>query len=78
MNLHHRQRQLVLISTYWNVNTKVHELFVKLILVLISTYWNVNLNDIIEYDVSDSVLISTYWNVNANYWVDVVDYNNKF
>ena len=38
----------VLISTYWNVNTKFGNAYIEKITVLISTYWNVN-NELANY-----------------------------
>ena len=54
----------VLISTYWNVNSKKIKLQIEQAGVLISTYWNVNSLEVASISTLLLVLISTYWNVN--------------
>ena len=58
----------VLISTYWNVNTRRKDFKMYSKEVLISTYWNVNPYAVCVYAADDLVLISTYWNVNVINW----------
>ena len=42
---------MVLIETYWNVNTVLTFMEVSAQYVLIETYWNVNIKDLIDdYD----------------------------
>ena len=61
----------VLISTYWNVNTKISTNESGDEKVLISTYWNVNLDVTSHVSSTQWVLISTYWNVNVGDGVSV-------
>ena len=63
---------IVLIETYWNVNTDCPWLVVKLSPVLIETYWNVNLEKCIVNCKMGGVLIETYWNVNGVEWSERV------
>ena len=56
---------IVLISTYWNVNSFPSNCRETRRSVLISTYWNVNADNEIEVEENMIVLISTYWNVNV-------------
>ena len=56
---------MVLISTYWNVNSFEYQPVTQPTSVLISTYWNVNKKTASYEEKVKSVLISTYWNVNA-------------
>ena len=55
---------VVLISTYWNVNSRDSALYPNCLNVLISTYWNVNQIHSLSLPDWVIVLISTYWNVN--------------
>ena len=57
---------IVLISTYWNVNSFIIFRSKQSHLVLISTYWNVNSTEPTSSSSGDNVLISTYWNVNTH------------
>ena len=57
----------VLISTYWNVNSKFTTKKTHKTVVLISTYWNVNKEVFFPTANQSGVLISTYWNVNIVY-----------
>ena len=59
--------QIVLISTYWNVNMSSCSLGFNVAVVLISTYWNVNQRGKPQRGRPQRVLISTYWNVNTNW-----------
>ena len=56
--------QRLLISPYWNVNTKRAERINYAQLLLISPYWNVNLGEINRRINDNRLLISPYWNVN--------------
>ena len=55
---------MVLIDTWWNVNTKI--CFFQFLdeIVLIDTWWNVNISKPARYYTFDIVLIDTWWNVN--------------
>ena len=57
-------KNLVLIDTWWNVNTVgrlIHLMFVR---VLIDTWWNVNSHSSYPASIFYTVLIDTWWNVN--------------
>ena len=54
----------VLIDTWWNVNTVLHQSPVRISQVLIDTWWNVNKVVTQMYSKSSTVLIDTWWNVN--------------
>ena len=51
---HKLYHNIVLISTYWNVNFKKEKTNIKKNIVLISTYWNVNNLVVIISLISDS------------------------
>ena len=55
---------MVLIETYWNVNTALYTALTAIETVLIETYWNVNVFYFGRLRRSYKVLIETYWNVN--------------
>ena len=59
-------KDIVLISTYWNVNEVHVSIPENIFNVLISTYWNVNILFVFLGVFMQNVLISTYWNVNRN------------
>ena len=63
-----RQKQIVLIETYWNVNSLMPEPPLMPESVLIETYWNVNAQRRAVACRELSVLIETYWNVNVVQW----------
>ena len=56
---------LVLIDTWWNVNTDKSEFYRGRLLVLIDTWWNVNTICTKCNGSHAHVLIDTWWNVNA-------------
>ena len=56
--------QLVLIDTWWNVNTQLHSFLTLHPQVLIDTWWNVNTLLHEPLFRTDHVLIDTWWNVN--------------
>ena len=55
---------IVLIDTWWNVNSS--SVFQNFYAgeVLIDTWWNVNVSKPVRYYTFDVVLIDTWWNVN--------------
>ena len=56
---------VVLIDTWWNVNSaSVFSVTIK-VMVLIDTWWNVNLQEQKNYIKKVIVLIDTWWNVNV-------------
>ena len=57
-------KQLVLIDTWWNVNTRSRYTLKYSYNVLIDTWWNVN--KVVRFEISAGrfVLIDTWWNVN--------------
>ncbi len=57
-------RVIVLIDTWWNVNSTANcdRLFAPS--VLIDTWWNVNKYDEDDNPTDEYVLIDTWWNVN--------------
>ena len=57
---------MILIETYWNVNTNLNISIELLKKILIETYWNVN--GVIERleALESGILIETYWNVNED------------
>ena len=68
MNQDHFPRRLrrciVLIDTWWNVNTNKLGAGVEEVSVLIDTWWNVNKSWRSCEIVNQLVLIDTWWNVN--------------
>ena len=56
---------LVLIDTWWNVNSRQQLSYFPEQFVLIDTWWNVNPYTSNENAIGWSVLIDTWWNVNA-------------
>ena len=56
---------MVLIDTWWNVNTNKLGAGVDAVEVLIDTWWNVNNFGYLSKPRSNSVLIDTWWNVNV-------------
>ena len=58
-------KDLVLIETYWNVNSLTALEIINLSDVLIETYWNVNVVSLFLFPHFPTVLIETYWNVNV-------------
>ena len=56
---------IVLIDTWWNVNTFEFLAFTSCICVLIDTWWNVNRARSSSDLALFSVLIDTWWNVNV-------------
>ena len=63
---------LVLIDTWWNVNSDGSICSQFVIRVLIDTWWNVNTFKIYNSSVVVSVLIDTWWNVNEILSVSVL------
>ena len=55
---------LVLIDTWWNVNTELQKSPNANAIVLIDTWWNVNSLLSVTAAMSAKVLIDTWWNVN--------------
>ena len=64
--------KLVLIETYWNVNSLRSLRRLRAWLVLIETYWNVNKRRCSIFRDNKPVLIETYWNVNQRRLYDVI------
>ena len=58
------EEQLVLIDTWWNVNSGFSSDASTVILVLIDTWWNVNDERLTKRVYTLDVLIDTWWNVN--------------
>ena len=63
-SLCHQVKRLVLIETYWNVNSIFYWSGRQSRGVLIETYWNVNVIEWMLKGIKGYVLIETYWNVN--------------
>ena len=56
---------IVLIDTWWNVNSGSDPALHLLYMVLIDTWWNVNLLYKVLKFQKNTVLIDTWWNVNV-------------
>ena len=61
--------QLVLIDTWWNVNTLTVSVMPDSIKVLIDTWWNVNFIYATIRKTDILVLIDTWWNVNRMIYI---------
>ena len=57
--------ELVLIATWWNVNTMQQMEQIAKGMVLIDTWWNVNQMPYTVDGYANWVLIDTWWNVNT-------------
>ena len=59
-----RKCVIILIETYWNVNSSSQNTNDRLRHILIETYWNLNksIDQLKGYGLR--ILIETYWNVN--------------
>ena len=64
---------LVLIDTWWNVNSYVNDTKESPKNVLIDTWWNVNEEGHKVYYFTPDVLIDTWWNVNLIPFLFVTD-----
>ena len=56
--------RIILIETYWNVNSVLPTLYPSVKPILIETYWNVNTGTDGKFSFDGQILIETYWNVN--------------
>ena len=56
---------VVLIDTWWNVNSQNSTKRSHMKIVLIDTWWNVNVIFTVTFPFDPTVLIDTWWNVNS-------------
>ena len=69
---------LVLIDTWWNVNSQTVLINKYKRKVLIDTWWNVNLTSTGYVRRDFRVLIDTWWNVNEAKWIGENSSDTRF